>query len=179
MDGYRCHAHLFQRYGQFHGVDAALIPAPAHFHRHGDGGGFYHRFGYPGGLADVTHQGAAVAVGHHFAHRAAHVDVDEVGPGDLGGHDGGLCHADGIAAEDLGGSGMLAVKELQKAAAFAVLIAKGLGTDHLRHRQTGTQLAANFAESQIRNAGHGSQYQTGRDVNAADLHGDTSDTHTA
>ena len=50
--------------------------------------------------------------------------------------------------------GMFVVKELQKAAAFAVLKAKGFGTDHLRYGQAGTQFTADLAESQIGHTGH-------------------------
>ena len=163
---------LLQHLRQLHGVDAALVPAPAHLDRHRYGTGLHHRLGDAGGLLRLLHQGGAVAVGHHLAHGAAHVDVDDRRAGHLRRDGGGLGHAPDIAAEDLGGGGALVARQLQKAAALFVLIAQGLGADQLGAAHVGAQLPADLTKRQIRDAGHGGQIQFSGDVDGSDVHGD-------
>ena len=171
MDGDGADARLLQHFRQLHGVDAALVPATAHLYRHRHGAGLHHGLGDARGLLGVLHQGGAVAVGHHLAHGAAHVDIDDRRAGHLRRDLSGLGHAASVAAEDLGGGRALIVRQLQKAAALFILIAQGFGADQFGAAHVSTQLAADLAEGQIRDAGHGSQVQFSVDGNAADLHG--------
>ena len=170
MDGHGADAHLLESLCQLHGVDAALVPAAAHLHRDGHRAGLDHGLGYAGGLVDVPHQGAAVAVGDDFPHGAAHIDIDEIGAGDLRGLHGGLRHTHRVAAEDLGRGGVLPGEELEKALGLAVLIAQRLGAHHLRDGQSRAHLRADLAEGQVGDACHGGQRQAGRNGDIADFH---------
>ena len=171
VNGHRRHPCLLQHPGQLHGIDAALVPAPTHFHRHRHRAGLHHRLGDAGGPLRVLHQGGAVTVGDHLAHGTAHVDVDEVGAGQLGGHAGGFRHAGGVAAEDLHPGRMLPRPQTQQTAGLAVLIAQGLGADHLGDGKPCPQLPADLAEGQIGDPGHRGQDQPGIHMDAADVHG--------
>ena len=106
----------------------------------------------------------------YLAHRAAHVDVDNICAGYLGGDDGGFSHAGDIAAEDLGSGGLFVGGQLQKASAFLVLIAQSLGADQFRAAHAGAQLTADLAKGQIRNTGHGCQVQLGVYFYVSDIH---------
>ena len=170
VDGDGADARLLQHFCQLHRVDAALVPAPAHFYRHGHGAGLDHGLGQARRLLRVAHQGGAVAVGHHLSHGAAHVDVDDVRAGHLRRDDGGLGHAGDIAAEDLGGGGTLVGRQLQQTAALFILIAQRLGADQLRAAHTGAQLAAYLAEGHVGDAGHRRQIQLGVDLYVSDVH---------
>ena len=174
MDSDGADPHLLQHFRQLHGVDAALVPAAAHFHRHRHGAGLHHRLCNTGGLLRVLHQRRAVAVGHHLAHRTPHIDVDERRAGHLRRDLGGLRHALDVAAEDLGGGGTLVVRQLQKTAALFVLIAQGLGADQLGAAHVGAQLPADLAEGHVRDARHRRQIQFSVNSDVSDLHGGTS-----
>ena len=170
MNGHRRHAHLLQHLCQLHGVDAALVPAPSHLHRHRDRTGLHHRFGQTGRFLRILHQRRAVTVGHHFPHRAAHVDVDDLRAGHLRRDLGGLRHAGDIAAEDLRRRRMLVRGHFQQGTAFFVLIAKRFGADQLRAGVSGPQLPADLTERHVRHARHGRQRQPRRHLHISDLH---------
>ena len=171
MDGDGGHARLLQHLCQRDGVDAALVPAPAHLHRHGDGGGLHHRLRQAGGLLRVLHQGRAVPGGDHLAHGTAHVDVQQVRPAGLDGDLCGLRHAGDIAAEDLGGEGALPREGAQQLPALLVLVAQGLGADQLRIGKARPQLGTYLPEGGVGHPRHGGQGQPGVDFYSADLHG--------
>ena len=126
-----------------------------HLHRHRHGGRLDHRLGDTGGLFRVAHQRRAVPVVDHLAHRAAHIDINEVCAGGLRGNLRGLGHAGFVAAEDLRGEGMLAGKRREQRAAFFVLIAQRFRTYQLGAGQARAVLGADLAEGRVRHASHG------------------------
>ena len=170
VNGHRRHACLLQYLCQLHGVDAALVPTPAHLHRYRDAAGLYHRLGDTSRLFRILHQGRAVAVGDHLSHGAAHVDVDDLRAGHLRRDLGGLRHTGDVAAKNLGRRGMLVGRHFQQGAAFFVLIAQRLGADQLRAGIACPQLAADLAERHIRHPRHGGQCQPGRHLHISDPH---------
>ena len=143
---------------------------PQTLRRYGELTARFEGLGDPGGLLRVPHQGAAVAVGDDLPHRAAHVDVDQVRPGDLRRDTRRLRHAHGVAAENLGAGRVLPGGQLQQAPAFFVLIAQGLGADHLRDRQARPQLPADQPEGQVRHPRHGGQHQPRGNFHRSDFH---------
>ena len=90
-----------------------------------------HSLCHLGGQEGVAHQSGAVTAFYHLGHRTAHVDIDHVRTC-LFHHDGGgLLHTAGIAAKKLDGGGVLVLRQLHQGNGFFVLVAKGLGADHL------------------------------------------------
>ena len=172
MDRHGGHACLLQSLGELHAVAAAHVPAPAEFGRDGSvRQGFHHGLHDAARLLRVFHQRRAVAVVHDFSHGTAHIDVQDVCPGDLYGDLSGLRHADRIAAEDLHGGRVLPGKLGQQGEGFFVVVAEGLGGDELRDRVASSQFGADLTEGHVRDAGHGSQGQPGGDLNITDAHG--------
>ena len=86
------------------------------------------------------------------------------------GDGGGLLHTHGIAAEDLGGGGMLVGAQMEQRYGFFVLVAQGLGADHLGDGQVRTLLPADGAEGKVGHSGHGAEGQHAGDVYAANVH---------
>ena len=104
---------------------------------------------HPDRLVRVPHQARAVPGVGHLGHGAAHVDVDEVRPGHLVGDGGRLLHAHQVAAEDLGGGGVLPLPQLEQGNGLFILKAQGLGTDHFGTGQPCPLLPADGAERQV------------------------------
>ena len=159
VDGHGGRTGLLHGLCKLHAVDGALVPAQAELHRHRALCPPDHRFGHPHRLGRVTHQAGAVPGVCHFGHGAAHIDVDDVRPGNFGGDGRPLLHAHGVAAEDLGGGGVLPLPQLQQGHGLFVLKAQGLGADHLRAGQPRPLLPADSPEGRIRHPRHGGQGQ--------------------
>ena len=175
MDGHGRRAGLLHHTGKLHTVDGALVPAQTEFD--GDGPSARaadHGLQHPGGQLRGAHEPRAVPALGHLGDRTAHVDVDDLGARDLGGQSSGLFHAGRVAAEDLGGGGMLDLPQLEQGDGFFVLVAERLGADHLGDGVAAAQLPANRAEAQIGDAGHGGQDQFGRYGDAANVQKDPS-----
>src|SRR5690606_38077849 len=92
----------------------------------------------------------------HLLGRAAHVDIDDLGPV-VTVPAGGIGHHLGITTGDLhrAGAGFAAV--VQTLAGLAAVPQACVAGDHLGDDQPGTKLPAHAAERTIRNAGHGGQ----------------------
>ena len=170
MDGEGRNACLLQGQGDLHGVQAALVPAPADLGRDGDGRGLYHRLRDAGRLFRIPHEGGAVAVGDDFSHGTTHVDVNDVRAGKLRGHLGRLCHTGGITSEQLDGGGVFPRKKLQKLLRLLIVIAERLGGDQLCIGVARALLRADLAERDVRDARHGGESQPGFDFHRADFH---------
>jgi hypothetical protein len=76
--------------------------APAHLHGHGHVHGLCDGRDDPRGALGIVEQSRARAGLRHLAHRAAEVDVHDVGAGVLD-HPRGFGHQSGLRAEDLDG----------------------------------------------------------------------------
>ena len=70
-----------------------------------------------------------------------------------------LLHALGVAAENLGGGGGFILSHLKQRDGLLVLIAQGLGTDHLRAGETCPLLPTDGAKRHIRYTCHRPQGQ--------------------
>ncbi len=70
-----------------------------------------------------------------------------------------LLHAHRVAAEDLGGGGVLPLPQLQQGDGLFVLVAQGLGADHLRAGEPRPLLPADGAEGHVGHPRHGGQGQ--------------------
>ncbi len=68
--------------------------------------------------------------------------------------------------------GVLARPQLQQGEGLFILIAQGLGADHLRDGQPRAQLPADGAEGQVRHPRHGGQHQLGINIDGTDLQSD-------
>ena len=163
-------ADLLEHFCKLHGVDTALVPAAAHFRRDGHPDGAHDRLGDARGLFYVAHQGAAVTIFHDLAHRAAHVDVQNVRAGDLNRHLRGLGHAGFVAAEDLRGKGLFAGKRTQELRGFCVVIAQRLGAHKLGDGVACAKLGADLTECSICHARHRRERQLRFNFYSSDLH---------
>ncbi len=117
---------------------------------------------------DAVHQiqvaeaaGAAVPL-HHLLHRAAEVDVDELGPVVLGDERGGLRHGVGIGAVDLDADRPLDLLELGALESVPDPAADGLGGEELGQHDVGPHPPADLAERRLRHPGHGGQEERER-----------------
>src|SRR5690606_38511442 len=104
----------------------------------------------------VAQQGGAGGLVAHLLGRAAHVDIDDLGPV-VTVPAGGIGHHLGITTGDLhrAGAGFAAV--VQTLAGLAAVPQACVAGDHLGDDQPGTKLPAHAAERTIRNAGHGAR----------------------
>ena len=160
MDRHSGHPGGLHGLRKLHAVDGALVPAQAEFDGHRPlTGAPHHRLSHPDGLVHVPHQAGAVAGVGHLGHRAAHVDIDDIRAGHLSGDGCGLLHAFLVAAENLGGAGMFPLPQLEQRDGLLVLIAQGLGADHLGNGVPGAQLPADGTEGHIGHTCHGRKTQ--------------------
>jgi hypothetical protein len=147
-------------------VQAGVVPAHAHLQRHrdrdrldgglqdGGGGGFVAHQGGAGGLAD-----------RHLLHRAAEIDVDQVGAL-VHRESGGVGHGVRIAAGELQGGDAAAAVNLGHVERLAVLPDHRPGGDHLGDDHAGAEFLRGAAKWQIGDTGHGSQQDRGVDSDA-------------
>ena len=134
--------------GELHAVDGALVPAQPEFD--GDGPSARppdDRLGHLHRQLGVPHQAGAIPGVGHLGHRTAHIDIQNVRPRLLRGDARRLLHAVRVAAEELHRRRVLPLAQLQQGKGFFVLIAQGLGADHLRHGVPRPQLPAHRPEA--------------------------------
>ena len=100
-------ARLLAHLREGHGVDVPAVPPFAEFHGHGHIHGLDDRLNDAPGELGVTHERRTVAAADDLAHRAAHVDVQNVRAGVRQRHGRGLGHDLRLVAEDLHGGRVL------------------------------------------------------------------------
>ena len=100
-------ARLLAHLRKGHGVDVSAIPAFAEFHGHGHVHGLDDRFNDASSELGVAHERRTVAAADDLAHRAAHVDVQNIRAGVCQRHGRGLSHDLRLVAENLCGGRML------------------------------------------------------------------------
>jgi hypothetical protein len=96
---------------------------------------------------------------HHLLHRAAEVDVDELGLVVLGDQPCRLGHCVGVGPVDLDSDGSLDRLELRPLQGGADPAADRLGRQELGQHDVGPHSPADLAEGSLRHPGHGSQYE--------------------
>ena len=120
------------------------------------------------GVAQQLDAGAGTA---HLAHRAAHVDVDQVGAG-LGGDRGAGAHHLGVVAEELHRDRVLVgVDPHQLAQGALVAVVQAEAGDHLRDRQPGPVAFRLQAHEPVADPGQRRQQDPVGDPHSADLEG--------
>ena len=159
---------------EFHGVYIAAVPALAELDGHGDGHCCVDCADDLACQLGGAHERAAVAAFHHLAHRAAHVDVNEIRPGNVQRDFGSLRHDIGLMAEDLGGNGVVGFVNVQQVFCFSVAVYQRLCADHFRCGQCGTLLTADFSESGIGHPRHRAKGQLAVDFHRTYFHKSTS-----
>ena len=154
-----CHAP-----GELRRVDLAVVPPGAHLHGHRDLHGLRHRGDDRLRVLGLAHQAAAGVVLRDFRHRAAHVDVDDVGAhafDDLR----GIGHLLRIAAEDLDRDGTLFLGVLGVLERAIDPAHESLGAHHLGDDQAAPAAALHqAAEGGIRHARHGGERERLREL---------------
>ena len=79
-----------------------------------------------------------------------------------------LLHTYRVAAENLGGGGVLPLPQLEQGNRLFILVAQGLGADHLSTGQARPLLPADGAEGHVGDPGHGGQSQGRFNVDSSD-----------
>ena len=137
--------------GQLRRVDLPVVPPLAHLHRDGDGHRLRHRRDDLRGVRRLAHEAAARVVLGDLRHRAAHVDVDDVGAHLLD-HARRFGHPRRLAAEDLDGDGPLLFGVLGVLERAIDAAHQPLAADHLGHDEAAPTLALHQAAK--RGVGH-------------------------
>ncbi len=156
------------------GVGLVVVPALAHLHRHRDADCLDHRADDAGGVFRFAHQAAAGMMLGDFRHRAAHVDVHDIGAHALD-DARRLGHAIRIAAEDLDGHGPLFLGVLGVLERPVDAAHQPLAAHHLAYDQAAPAVPLHQpAEGRVGHAGHGRDDQRRGEFDGADLHGNPS-----
>ncbi len=154
VNGNGCGAGVFDHLRQRRRIPLVVVPARSHLHGHGNADRPGHRRDHTGRVRRLAHQAAAGIVLRDLRHRAAHVDVDDVGAHAFD----DLCsggHLVGIAAEDLNRDrpflfGVLGVLERAVDAADETF-----GAHHLGDDQTASAMTLHEpAERRVGHTGH-------------------------
>jgi hypothetical protein len=154
---------------QFHADDFVVVPSGAEFHGEGDFHGGAHRFKNPADQWQIAQQaGAAVAL-HDFLRRASKIQIDEV-EAQVFDQARGVGQYGRIAAEELGGDGVLVLIKMKVPSADALVAHHSVGRGELGHDQpASTEVFDEAAENGVGHAGHGCEDGCGRDADAANL----------
>ena len=141
-----------------HARDPSRTPAPQ-LHRHGDVDGGGDRLDDAGGAIGVFEQVCAGARPRDLLHRAAEVDVDEVGADRLD-HACGLAHRDGLGAEELDGERVLVGRHAQVAERpLVAVLDPGAELTISRAHEAGAVAASLAAEGLHADARHGREHE--------------------
>ena len=153
-----------------HGVDVPTVPAFAEFHGHGHIHGLDDRLDDAPGELGVTHERRTVAAADDLAHRAAHVDVQNVRAGVCQRHGRGLGHDLRLVAEDLHGGRVLVRRRPEQLLRLFIVIDQRLGAHHFRAGEGSTLCAAQRAKWRVGHARHGRERERAADLDVSDLH---------
>ena len=170
VNGHRGGAGILHAAREVGRVAQGVVPARAHLDRDRNANGAGHGANHRGRVFGLAHQAAAGIVLGDLRHRAAHVDVDDVGAHALD----DLCrrrHLVRVAAEHL---------DRDRALLFGVLgvfkraidaADEPLGRHHLGHDQTAAAVPFHeTAERRVGHARHGRHHQRRFQVHRSDFH---------
>ena len=147
-------ARVFRQPGNPQGILVFTVPARAKFQGDGHVDGGHHRVEDAGHQVFVLQQGRTAPVVAHLLHRAAHVDVDDLGA-PLHIETGAVGQVLGIGARDLHRFRLHFARMVGAAAAFFAGPQAGIRGRHLGHGVARAQLLAQLAEGTVRHARHG------------------------
>ena len=163
-------ARLLAHLRKGHGVDVSAVPALAEFHGHGHIDGLDDRLDDSPGELGIAHERRTVAAADDLAHRAAHIDIQNVRTGVCQRHGRGLGHDLRLVAEDLHGGGVLVRRRPEQLLRFFIVIDQRLGAHHFRAGEGGALRAAQRAKRRIGHARHGRERERAADLDVSDLH---------
>jgi PTS system nitrogen regulatory IIA component len=162
VQGERARTGILHPKGNAHRIAGLIVPAAPGLYGDRQVRGTNH------GPNDSSHQihvpqatGAAVAL-DHLLHRAAEVDIDELGLIVLSDQSRGLSHGIGIRAIDLDTDGTFQFLEFSSLERGANTPADSLGGQKFRQHDIGPHAPANLAEGRLGDAGHWGQHERKR-----------------
>jgi transcription elongation factor GreA len=165
----RC-ARVDQAWADVEGGAGAVVDAPPHLHGHRDRDGACHGVDDAAGAVFVLEERGTGTRLRHLLHRAAEVDVDEVGSGVLD-HARRLGHRRRLAAEDLDRERALVRRDPQVAERALVPVREPGAAHHLRADEARAEPATLPAEGLNAHAGHRREHDSCRDLDVADAPG--------
>ena len=112
-----------------------------------------HGFADPAGELGIAQQGRAARRLDDLGHRAAHVDVDDIGAGRLR-HPGRLRHHPGVAPHQVHRDRRLIPIEVHQPERFPMPADERLAADHLGAGQPGAELPSDLSEGRVGDARH-------------------------
>ena len=139
------------------GSRSLVVPSAPGLDRHRQVRGPDDRADDPLDQIQVAQAARAAVPLHHLLHRAAEVDVDELGPVMLGDEPGRLRHGVGIGAVDLDADRPLDLLELRALERVPDAAPDGLRGEELGQHDVGTHPPADLAERRLRHPGHRGQ----------------------
>ena len=163
VQGQRRRARLDELRADLEARPRAVAEAAAHLDADGDVDGVRDRLDDRARARRVVEQRRAGAGLRHLAHRAAEVDVDEVGARRLD-HPRRLGHRARIRAEDLDRERMLVGGDAKVAERLLVAVLDPGAADHLRADEPGAETAALAPERLHADARHRRQHEPSRDL---------------
>ena len=158
VDAQGLDADVLQALGHLLDVAAGIVPAQARLHGHRQLHGLHHGLGQAHHLVHVQQQAGAGALAHHLLHRAAVVDVDQLGTGRLG-DACGLHHGLLGAAEQLDAHRPLTGEDVQLLPALGRIADQALAADELGVHQVRPVPLAQRSEGRVAHVLHGRQQQ--------------------
>ena len=157
-----------QLWAEHEAVARAVAHAGPQLDRHGDGDGLGDRARDGDRHVVVVERRGARAGLRDLAHRAAEVDVDDVGAGGLA-HARGLGDRGRIRSEDLHREGMLVAGDAQVAERARVAVREAAGRDHLRAHEARAEAASLPPEGLHGDSRHRREHDARGNLHLADL----------
>ena len=170
VHGHRGGPGIFEHLRERRRVALPVVPSGPHLHRHRNRDRLRHRADHGGRMLRLAHEAAARIVLRDLRHRAAHVDIDDVGA-ELFDDLRGRRHLFGIAAEDLNRDRPLLLGVLRVLECPIDAADEPLGADHLGHHETAAAMALHeTAEGRVGHAGHGGDRERRWEGDGPDFH---------
>ena len=168
MEGQRRGARLDEPRPEVETRSRAVLEATSQLHRHRDVDGLGHRFDDPWGKLTILEQRRPGAGPRHLPHRAAEVEVDDVGAYRLD-HACGVGHRARVRAEELDRQRMLVRGNTEVAERPLVAVLDPGAAHHLGAHEPGAVPAALAPERLDADAGHWRENEACGHLDSADL----------
>ena len=168
MEGQRRGARLDEPRPEVETRSRAVLEASSQLHRHRDVDGLGHRFDDPWGKLAILEQRRPGAGPRHLPHRAAEVEVDDVGAYRLD-HACGVGHRARVRAEELDRQRMLVGGDSQVAERSLVPMLDSGAADHLRADQPGPVASPLTPEGLHAHPGHGREDEACGHLDGSDV----------
>jgi hypothetical protein len=158
VHGEGLNANVLEAFSHFHDVFGGVVPAQAGFYSYWQVRGLYNGFGHFHHLWNILQQGRPGAPTGHVLHRAAVVDINQVGTGRRR-NLRRLPHGFDVTAEELDANGPFVLEDVELLPALGRVADEPFRRNELCVHQVGAVLLANGAEGRVADVLHRGQQQ--------------------